>query len=76
MSRERHWDVGRGGLPLETFLPRQTLETSSSISLSPLSQMVTIFSPATQSLDTAASTFSEISAAVLYLVNVSGLLSE
>ena len=60
-------------LPFVTFLPRKTLETSSSSSLSPFSQIVTIFSPATQSLETSARTFSEIWAAVLYLVRVSGL---
>lgn len=63
-------------LPFWTFLPRQTLATSSSRSLSPFSQMSTIFSPATQRSLTAARTFSEISAAVLYLVRVSGLLRE
>lgn len=68
----------RGGhwLPLETFFPRQTLEISSSSSWSPLPQMSEIFSPATQRSLTAARTFSEISAAVLYLVKVSGLLRE
>lgn len=44
------------------------------MSLSPFSQMSTILLPATQSLDTSARTFSEIWAAVLYLVMVSGLL--
>lgn len=63
-------------LPLETFFPRQTLEISSSSSWSPLPQMSEIFSPATQRSLTAARTFSEISAAVLYLVKVSGLLRE
>lgn len=62
--------------PFVTFLPRKTLESSSSINLSPLSQMVTIFSPGTHSLETSARTFSEICAAVLYLVRVSGLLRE
>lgn len=66
-----HWGVL---LPLETFFPRQTLEISSSSSWSPLPQMSEIFSPATHRSLTAARTFSEISAAVLYLVKVSGLL--
>ena len=62
--------------PLVIFLPRYTFATSSSISLSPFSQMSTIFAPGTQSLETSARTFSEIWAAVLYLVRVSGLLRE
>lgn len=68
--------MGRNCVPLETFFPRQTLEISSSSSWSPLPQMSEIFSPATQRSLTAARTFSEISAAVLYLVKVSGLLRE
>ena len=61
----------RAHLPL-CLVVRYTLPTSSSMSLSPFWQMVIIFSPATQSAETAARAFSEMAAAVFHFVRLSG----